>query len=346
MTFTPAKRRKSREKKLKTFDADKNGKIFDGIFGLPFDTEDSELVILPVPWDVASSNHGSSTAPEEILKASKKISLFREDNSDVWKNGIALHKIPKKWQESSQELIKISRKIKRNNNGSINKQNSSQLIELYKNVNYSNIILKEWVEDKCNEYLDKKILMGVLGGDHSVAIGFLNSLAKKNKNIGLLQIDAHSSLRQEPEGFDFSHNSFAYQALKIKEIKNIIQVSTRETTYAENKNSKSELSENGKRLKTYSDNYLKRKLFKGTTWQMLANEIISGLPKNVYLSIDIDALQQWLCPNSEKAVPGGMSFEELVVLISILRDSGKKIIGFDLCGVTPSKTKKDSWDAE
>ena len=145
MTFTPAKRRKSREEKLKTFDADKNGKIFDGLFGLPFNTEDSELVILPVPWDITSSNHGSSTAPEAILEASKKISLFREDNENVWENGIALHKIPKKWQESSQELIKISRKIKRNNNGSINKQNPSQLIELYRNVNYSNIILKEWV---------------------------------------------------------------------------------------------------------------------------------------------------------------------------------------------------------
>jgi len=42
-------------------------------------------------------------------------------------------------------------------------------------------------------------------------------------------------------------------------------------------------------------------------------------------------------------VPGGLSFREVDYLLNMLAQSNKKIIGFDLCEVSPGKDNE--WDA-
>ena len=44
------------------------------LFGLPYSTEESDLIIVPVPWEVtASYGGGSSDAPSAILEASTQV---------------------------------------------------------------------------------------------------------------------------------------------------------------------------------------------------------------------------------------------------------------------------------
>ena len=44
-------------------------------------------------------------------------------------------------------------------------------------------------------------------------------------------------------------------------------------------------------------------------------------------------------------MPGGINFEEMVHLLSTLSNSGKNIIGFDLCEVAPDPTDSENeWD--
>ncbi|MEZ4981774.1 MAG: arginase family protein [Saprospiraceae bacterium] len=39
-------------------------------------------------------------------------------------------------------------------------------------------------------------MVGLVGGEHSVPLGFLDALADKHKSFGILQIDAHMDLRK------------------------------------------------------------------------------------------------------------------------------------------------------
>ena len=63
----------------------------------------------------------------------------------------------------------------------------------------------------------------------------------------------------------------------------------------------------------------------------------------MYISFDIDGLSPDLCPNTGTPVPGGLLFQKVDYLLNILKQSDKKIIGFDLCEVAPGK--HSDWDA-
>ena len=59
------------------------------------------------------------------------------------------------------------------------------------------------------------------------------------------------------------------------------------------------------------------------------------------MSVDIDGLDPVLCPNTGTPVPGGLQFEELMYLLNQIKESGKQVIGFDLCEVAPGDS---DWD--
>ena len=65
--------------KILGFDPNGAGDTSGNIFGLPFTTEEADVVILPVPWDVTVSyGAGTSNGPEAILDASPQLDLFDE----------------------------------------------------------------------------------------------------------------------------------------------------------------------------------------------------------------------------------------------------------------------------
>jgi agmatinase len=97
----------------------------------------------------------------------------------------------------------------------------------------------------------------------------------------------------------------------------------------------------GDKVKMYTDHEIKKSIYSGMSWQILADDIISQLPDEVYISFDIDGLQPWLCPNTGTPVAGGLLLEEAFYLLERVVEAGKKIIGFDLCEVSPGE---DEWD--
>jgi agmatinase len=44
-------------------------------------------------------------------------------------------------------------------------------------------------------------------------------------------------------------------------------------------------------------------------------------------------------------VPGGLQFEEALYLVERVRETGRSIIGFDLCEVAPGSDSDGEWDA-
>ena len=75
----------------------------------------------------------------------------------------------------------------------------------------------------------------------------------------------------------------------------------------------------------------------------ICGEIILSLPRQIYISFDIDGLDPSLCPSTGTPVPGGLEFEQTAYMMKKIVESGRTIVGFDLVEVAPNKY--DTWDA-
>ncbi len=72
--------------------------------------------------------------------------------------------------------------------------------------------------------------------------------------------------------------------------------------------------------------------------------ILEPLPRQVYVTFDIDGLDPTLCPHTGTPVPGGLSFQEASFLVGEIVRSGRRLVGFDLVEVAPDPAGGDEWD--
>jgi agmatinase len=155
-------------------------------------------------------------------------------------------------------------------------------------------------------------------------------------------LDAHADLRPAFEGFAFSHASIMHNVMtRIPNVHKLVQVGIRD--FSEEELQFIEGSEG--RIQTFFDADLQRARFEGETFQSLARRIVAGLPKDVYVSFDIDALDPALCPNTGTPVPGGLAFQEASYLLGEVVRSGRRIVGGDLNEVAPDPNGENEWDA-
>ena len=316
------------EDKINNFNPNKNGLTHHGIFGLPFGVEESKMVLVPVPWE-ATVSYGVGTAegPKAILDASQQIDLYDLINPNGWKEGIAMQDIPSNiFYKNKQVREKTLKYFDKYTEGKIDK-------DLQTGINNDCLDLKNYVKEITKKLLKENKIVGVVGGDHSVPLGYLETLSKKYKDFGILHIDAHADMREAYQGLEYSHASTFYNALKIKNISKLVQVGVRDFCEQENELIKKESISRPNRISLFTDYEIKKDIFCGKTLKEKFDEIISELPDNVYISLDIDGLIPSLCPNTGTPVPGGFTINELVFLFEKIIASGKKIIGFDLCEV-------------
>jgi agmatinase len=187
--------------------------------------------------------------------------------------------------------------------------------------------------------LDQGKLVALLGGDHSTPLGYYKAIGEKFGEFGILQIDAHCDLREGYEGFVYSHASIMYNALnEVAGLKKLVQIGIRDYSQVEAEF----IEQTGDRIVTYFDRDIRVRQYEGETFRQITDEIIRHLPDKVYISFDIDGLDPKLCPNTGTPVQGGFETEQVFYLFNRLRQSGKQIIGFDLCEVSWSES---GWDA-
>ena len=333
---------------MANFDASITGSAKDGIFGLPFTPEQSKLHLLPVPWEVTTSyGRGTSRGPEAILKASPQIDFFDFDFGKAYEAGIYLHKSAQHLLTLNDQLKPLAEKIKTELEET-HKLSSAAEADLAK-VNQGCAEMVDWVYKNSKSILDQGKLLGLIGGDHSSPEGGIRAVAEKMaknnpKNYGdhwaLLHIDAHADLRNAYQGFKHSHASIMYNVMNSDFKPNhLVQVGIRDFSEEE-----FEFTQSRKDVRCFFDSQLKDQLFTGKNWGQLCQEILYGLPQNIYVSFDIDGLSPDNCPNTGTPVPGGLSFDQATFLIKALVHSGRKIIGFDLNEVAPSPDPNNEWD--
>ena len=153
-----------------------------------FDYENSEIVILPVPFDATSTwIKGADKGPKAILEASSNLEFYDiETDSEVYKKGIFTEK----------EII----------------SNKSE-----------DMINK--VEEKVNQLIKTGKFVVIVGGNHSVSNGTIKAHANSFKNLSILHLDAHGDSRDIYEGNKYSHACVIARAKEV--VKNIVSVGIR-----------------------------------------------------------------------------------------------------------------------
>lgn len=311
-----------RAARIAAFDANNSIATNAGVFGLPFEFDESEIILYPVPWEVTvSSDSGTVNGPYQIFKASPQLDLYDHHFGEVWRKGIH-------WLGAHVgDIAKLNANLRGISGPYIEalEQGSDPREDVLNHVNEACFQLKETVKSVTASLLEEGRKIGLVGGDHSTPQGYLEALSDKLGGFGILQIDAHADLREAYLGFTHSHASIFHNVLAYNEQVTLTQLGVRDYSVGE----KSRIDSDD-RITCFFDGDVKRAMLEGATWKDQVDGVIATLPDRVYVSLDADGLSPENCPNTGTPVPGGYSYDQVVYLIEALHSSGKEVIGFDL----------------
>jgi agmatinase len=295
------------------------------------------VVLLPVPFEATTSyGGGTSQGPDAILAASRQVDLFDLETGRPYEAGIA-------WLEANEQVAAWNREGKRLAAKVIaaGGPKDDRLLGLCRQVDQICDRLNQAVREDVAHWLGEGKVVGTIGGDHSVAFGAIAATAARHPGLGILHLDAHSDLRHAFEGFAWSHASIMENVIaRLPEVGRLVQVGIRDLCEEEQQR----IHDSSGRIELHPDGELADEQLCGTPFSQLAERIVAGLPKEVYLSFDIDGLDPTLCPHTGTPVPGGLSFQQVNYLLKTVARSGHHIVGFDLTEVAPGPDG-DEWDA-
>jgi agmatinase len=326
-----------------TFDPDAPAKPGSGIFGLPFTRRQSRLVLIPVPFEATTSYRGGTArGPAAIRAASAQVDLFDRQFGRIYDQGIFMEREPSRIRTLNRTARREALKVLRAGGVVEGDRTTPSLARALEKVNAACRQVNEFVYNAARGVLAEGKVPALIGGDHSTPFGLIEALADHHEEIGILHLDAHLDMRAAFEGFTWSHASIMHNVLtRIEGVRRIVSVGIRDFGEREMQFA----DEQGSRVRVHYDADLGRRMLDRERWSSICHEIIDELPERVHVSFDIDALDPSLCPHTGTPVPGGLSFQQAVVLLEALRDSRRTVVGFDLVEVAPGARSEPEWDA-
>lgn len=314
------------------FDPEGVGIRNGNIFGFPFSEEEAEVLIIPVTWDAtASFGKGTAQGPQAILDASVQLDFYHPEVKNAWERKI--HMLP-----ISQDLLEVNNHFLKQTEEYISYleeggtvSNSPSFKVMLEELEKAQENIKGGLKARVLDCFDKNKFPITLGGEHSVSLGAIEAAAEKFGEITIIQLDAHADLRKAYEGFEQSHASIMFNALKLDGVKEIRALGIRDVA-----NSEVELAQK-EGVKTIYGWDLSNKELNGVNWDSICNEMLENISGPVYLTVDIDVLDPTYCPNTGTPVPGGWSFNQLKYFLSKLRNKGLTIVAADLVEVANSE---------
>ncbi|MCB1050740.1 MAG: agmatinase family protein [Acidobacteria bacterium] len=308
-----------------------------GLFGFYLEESQQQIVVIGVPWEVTTSyGRGTAAAPDAIVKASHQLDLFDPQLQRSFGQEVAMLPISEKWRTWNRECSALALPIIEAG-GRVQGKLRHDLEKINQIGDQLNVELRCLVASLLEE--GKRV--AILGGDHASPYGSILAHFDRYPGMGILHFDAHADLRVAYEGFLYSHASIMYNLVhEIPELAALVSVGVRDFSEDE-----AQIAENHPSIHAFYDHLIQAKLFQGCSWHAICQEILKPLPKEVYVSFDIDGLDPACCPHTGTPVPGGLSFNQAVYLLEQVVASGRKIVGFDLVEVAPNaKDPDDEWD--
>jgi len=251
-----------------------------------FGLKNSKVVIVPVPYDGTSTwGKGADKGPEAILEASANMELYDiETDSEPYTIGI--HTTKPLLYKTPEKGAKVT-------------------------------------EKKVGAFLDQGKLVCLLGGEHSVSAGAIAAAAKRFKKMSVLQLDAHSDMREKYNGSKYNH---ACVMARAKDLCPVVQVGIRSMDSCEKPNIK-------KDRVFFAENIRHRK-----NW---IRDVVAKLTDEVYITIDLDVFDPSVLPSTGTPEPGGLGWYEVLDLLrEVIRQ--KKMVAFDVVELAPNPKEKAS----
>lgn len=324
---------------MASFDPNAAARADSGLFGLDDSADAARVVIIPVPFDATTSyHHGTAQGPAAILRASHQVDLYDVDTGRPYAAGIHMLPLPpsvQAWNASAGQAAARATAEAEDSPAvpGTEDESAGDRAAAMDAVNQASRAVERYVAERTRSLLAQGKLVGVLGGDHSVPLGSIVAHANHFPGMGILHIDAHADLRVAYQGFTQSHASIMHNVLAaVPTLARLVQVGIRDLCEAEAER----IAAKKDTIRTFFDSELAAAKHAGTPWLRVCEQIVAELPAQVYVSFDIDGLDPALCPHTGTPVPGGLSFAELVTLLRALVQSGRRIVGFDLCEVAPA----------
>ena len=223
---------KMKKADITKFNPNGAGSNDSGVFGLPFNYQESNIVLLPVPFEMTTSyGRGTVSGPKAIRDASPQLDLFDADFAALglprpWEFGIHMEKELNQIKTLNKQGCQVAKPII-SQGGEIGQ--SKPLRAKLAKANKISDSLNKIVFDKCRKALEQNKIVGLVGGDHSVSFGAIQAVAQKHAKLGILHIDAHADLRDAYEGFEHSHASIMNNVIhKIPGVSRLVQVGIRD----------------------------------------------------------------------------------------------------------------------
>ena len=255
-------------------------KTFGGIESQFAGREESDIYLQSIPYDGTSTwGKGADKGFAAFLEASKNMELYDiETQTEVYKRGI--HLLPELSHfDSPEEMFQKVYKL------------AKDLIS----------------EGRFNTFF---------GGEHSISIGIIKAYYEHFENLSVLQIDAHSDLRQSYNGSQYNHACALYDcSLNC----NLVQVGIRSMDITEKIN----MQENNV--------FYAKDIIHSESWQI---DSINRLTDKVYITLDLDALDPSIMPSTGTPEPGGFSWWQLTKYLRQVFKH-KVIVGFDIVELAP-----------
>ena len=240
---------------------------------------DSSIVILPVPFDLTSSwQKGADKGPEAILAVSPNLEFYDiETDSEVYKRGI--YTTAPVEARSSESMV-------------------------------------QQVCSAAQDQLAKNKFLVTIGGEHSVSIGAVKAHVESFNHLSVLQLDAHSDLRNEYNGSSLNH---ACVMARIKEMCPIVQAGIRSMDFEEKKAIERDRIVFAHEMQD-SDNWIDR--------------IVNQLSNEVYITIDLDVFDSGIMPSTGTPEPGGLSWYQVLKILKAVTEK-RTVVGFDVVELCP-----------
>lgn len=245
----------------------------------------SAIILQSIPYDGTSTwGKGADNGFEAFLEASENMELYDiETDTEVYKEGVYIN--PPILENSSPEAM------------------------------------TESVYNKTMELLETDKYLTFFGGEHSVSIGIIRAFKEKYKKLTVLQLDAHTDLRETYLGSRCNHACALHEASKTT---NLIQVGIRSMDICE------------------LDHLNKKKCFfahKLDTQHLWMDKAIEMMGENVYLTIDLDVLDPSIMPATGTPEPGGLDWYTMLKFLKLVFIN-KNVVGFDIVELAPIENNK------
>jgi N1-aminopropylagmatine ureohydrolase len=251
--------------------------------------ETSRVVVMPVPFDATTCYRpGTREGPQAIIDASRNLELYDTE----------LRRCP---SDVGIHTLRAIEPIMGNAEAMTNR-----------------------IEQVTGSLLDRGKFVATLGGDHSISIGVIRAFAARHPQMSILQIDAHTDLRDTYEGNPLSSATIMRRALDV--CPRTAQVGMRSISEDE-----MQLIEQ-RHLPLWLASDIAARGFRGDRGWI--DEVVASLGDEVYITFDIDAFDPSLVPGTGTPEPGGMGWYEVMDLLGAVA-AHRTIIGFDVVELSP-----------